>query len=385
METRDLDPDHLDAAFDIRTRSFGPLGESRRENWRRMMLRAIAERRLLGCYDGPRIVAMARINRFRQWWHGRTLPMAGVGGVVVAPEHRGRGIGTRLMLATLDRAAELGYPISVLYPATVPPYRGLGWEFGGAQYLVSAPAEALRGLATAPIPLRRVGPDDAPEILSVVRRLHAAARSSGPIDWDESEVRTWLAEDQPFSYLAEDGFLVYHWEDQDLEVDELVAGSISTARALWSLVGSGSPVATTVKACIGPMDPLRWLTREAVVRPAEEKRWMLRLVDVPAALAGRGYPAGLDVEVSLEVDDPQRPGNTAAWRLTVTKGTGRVEPVTSRPAASLQVGPRGIAALYSGTPLATLRVAGLASGGDPDTDAVLDTVFGGNPYLLDYF
>jgi len=384
MQIRDLHPDHLDAALRIFVRSFGPVNESRRERWHRTAFQAITDRQALGCYDGTQLVAMARINRYRQWWYGRTLPMAGIASVVVAPEYRGQGVATRVIGAILDRAAELGYPISVLYPETVPPYRGLGWEFGGARYLVSMPAEALRGLATTPVPLRQVGPDDAAEILSVVRRCHAAAHSSGPIDWDESEAHDWLTADQPFGFLAEDGFLAYHWDGPDLQVAELVAGSADTARSLWSLVGSGSSVVDKVRACVGPNDPVHWLTREAVVRPAGRKPWMLRLVDVPAALAGRGYPAGLEVEVHFAVDDPQRPGNTGHWRLTVTAGTGQVEPITGQP-GTLRLGTRGAAALYSGAPLATLRVAGLASGGDPATDTLLDAIFGGNPYLLDEF
>ena len=59
---------------------------------------------MLGAYDGARLVALARINDLTQWWAGRSLPMAGVAGVVVAPEHRGRGVGTQLMTAVLERA-----------------------------------------------------------------------------------------------------------------------------------------------------------------------------------------------------------------------------------------------------------------------------------------
>jgi predicted acetyltransferase len=54
-----------------------------------MQERAIAEGRLLGAYDGELLVATARITAFRQWWYGEAMPMAGIGGVVVAPECRG--------------------------------------------------------------------------------------------------------------------------------------------------------------------------------------------------------------------------------------------------------------------------------------------------------
>lgn len=384
MEIRDLDPADLDAALDVRTRSFGELPDSRRQFWEKMMRGALDDQRVLGCYVDGQVAAMARINRFRQWWHGRPLPMAGIGGVVVAPEHRGRGVGRALLLGVLERAAARAFPLSVLYPTTAPLYRGCGWEIGGAQHLVTVPTETLRGLASGSVPLRRVGPDDAAQILAVERAVYATDRSCGPIDWDEQQVRDWLADDEPFAYLAEDGFLAYHWEGRDLEVDELVAGSGQTARALWSVLGSGSSVASTVTACLSPNDPLRWLTREPVVRPAKENRWMLRLVDVAPALAGRGYPPGVFAEVTLAVDDPQRSDNTGTWRLCVAGGEGKVERVPPE-AAAPRLGPRGLAALYAGTPVATLRVAGLLDGGDPDTDSLLDSVFVAQPYLLDFF
>lgn len=267
MEIRDLDPDDLDQALDIRNRSFRPLAESRWDSWRQMMGRALADRRVLGCYDGARLVGTTRINRYRQWWQGQSLPMAGISGVVVAPEYRGRGVARQLMQATLERAAGLGYPISVLYPATVSLYRDRGWEIGGAQHLVTLPTAALRRLIAQPVPLRRAGPDDAGEVLSVVRQVHAATRVCGPYLQEEIEVRNRIENDQPFTYLAEDGFLAYRWDGGDLVVDEIVAGSGETARTLWSVVGSGSSTAATVRASVGPTDPLYWLVGEAVVQP----------------------------------------------------------------------------------------------------------------------
>jgi hypothetical protein len=36
-------------------------------------------------------------------------------------------------------------------------------------------------------------------------------------------------------------------------------------------------------------------------------------------------------------------------------------------------------------PVATLRQAGLAAGGDPATDEALDSAFGGTAFMTDYF
>jgi hypothetical protein len=46
---------------------------------------------------------------------------------------------------------------------------------------------------------------------------------------------------------------------------------------------------------------------------------------------------------------------------------------------------RGLAALYAGTPVATLRLAGLASGGTPESDTALDSAFATTAFMLDTF
>ena len=53
--------------------------------------------------------------------------------------------------------------------------------------------------------------------------------------------------------------------------------------------------------------------------------------------------------------------------------------------APLALGAGGLAALYAGTPVATLRRAGLADGGSPDADAALDGAFAATPFMLDGF
>ena len=49
------------------------------------------------------------------------------------------------------------------------------------------------------------------------------------------------------------------------------------------------------------------------------------------------------------------------------------------------LGARGLAALYAGTPLTTLRQAGLATGGTAGVDAALDAAFAATAYMLDAF
>jgi predicted acetyltransferase len=357
--------------------------EGSRPRWMAMQERAITERRLLAVYDGAVAVAMARIMPFRQWWHGAALPMAGIAGVVVAPEHRGRGVGSRLTTATAARAVELGYPTSALHPATVPPYRSLGWELAGYRYFVTVPTEAVRTLARGDSSgVRRVDPGSAGDVLKTVSDVHERQLDNGPIESPEYEVAEWLRDDEPFAYLADDGFLAYEWDGNTLAVDTLVADSEQTARELWSIVGSGSSIASRIRANVPPDDPVRLLTREFAAATEQRAGWMLRLLDAPAAVAGRGFPRGVSIEVPLTVTDDMLPSNSGTWLLRVADGGGALVP-HDRPGLELAAG--GLAAMFAGTRVTTLRRAGLASGGDRQDDALLDTAFAATAFMLDHF
>ena len=187
--------DDLDAYLDLGERSFGPRSPAERDQWRRSTAEVIEQGRCLGAFDGGRLVGSAVIQDMRQWWCGRAVPMAGISSVQVAPEDRGRGIARRLMAAVLDEVAARSYPLSVLYPATMPLYRSLGWELAGVRDTALIPARSLRDLAppdpVLPAPgagpaarlprLRRAGPGDAEAVNSVIGRVHEAARDCGPL------------------------------------------------------------------------------------------------------------------------------------------------------------------------------------------------------------
>ena len=223
-------------------------------------------------------------------------------------------------------------------------------------------------------------------MLAVTGRVHQALRDCGPNTRDETAVARWLGDEQRFAYLAPDAFLAYRWQqgNHEILVERALAGSAAATRAIWGVVASHSSIAQTVRANAGPADPVQWLTTDPEVRLTGRKAWMLRVVDAPAAVAGRGFPAGAGLAAVLRLADPQRPRHDGWWALDVGGSKGTLTPADPVPGA-LALGPRGFAALYAGTPLATLRRAGLAAGGDPDGDAALDAVFGADAFMLEYF
>jgi predicted acetyltransferase len=349
-------------------------------------------------FDGGRLLAAARYHDMIQWWHGQPVPMAGVANVMVAPEERGRGTGRALMRTLLSLIGDRGYQVSALYPATMALYRSLGWEIAGSLGHLAIPSHSLRSLvapdrddarsrtAQPETRLRRCGPGDATRVLAVIGRVHQALRDCGPNTRDEAAVARWLGDEQRFAYLAPDGFLAYRWQNgnDELLVDRALASSAAATRAIWGVVASHSSIAQTVRATVGPADPVQWLTTDPDVRQSGRTAWMLRVLDAAAAVAGRGFPAGVGLTAVLRLDDPDRPACAGWWTLDVDGGQGTLAPSEAVPDA-LTLGPRGFAALYAGTPPATLRRAGLAAGGDPGGDDALDAAFGADPFMLEFF
>jgi predicted acetyltransferase len=405
LEIRPFGPDDdIEAELDLRRRAFGPFSPGSMPAWLELLEGSVSSGQMIGVFDGGRLVASARYLTMRQWWHGRSMPMAGVAGVKVAPEERGRGVGRAMMARLLEEIAGRGYPVSTLYPTTAQVYRSVGWEFAGGKYETVLPARSLAALApadeaaAAAPKLRRVTPADGEAIVEVKGRVHAQLRDCGPNTREPAALRTWLDDDDHFAYLADDGFLSYRWsgDTDEIEVEELAAASPATIRAFWQILASHGTVAERVRACLGPDDPVRWLIREPARWPARQESWMLRLVDAPAAIAARGYPAAASLSVQLDCTDAARPANAGRWTLEVSGGQGslaRAEADSARKGngvargagSVLRLGPRGLAAMYAGVPMATLRLAGLAAGGDASADADLDCAFGGRAFMTDYF
>jgi hypothetical protein len=105
----------------------------------------------------------------------------------------------------------------------------------------------------------------------------------------------------------------------------------------------------------------------------------------------------VDLAVPLQITDDLLAANSGRWDLTVRAGVGCLSRYRTKPAASptdpaspggqtpLALNARGLAALYSGTPMATLRRAGPADGGSPAADAALDGAFAATPFMPDGF
>lgn len=326
-----------------------------------------------------------------QWFGGRRVPTLGIAGVAIAAEARGQGLGLALMRATLRSARERGFALSTLYPSTYGLYRKAGYELAGSLCRFTL---QLRQLPRSPRPLAVQVLTDArlPAVDALYRRV--AQRRPGYLDrgayvWN----RVRNPEREPargFGVEGPDGLSGYVYvraatsrTPLELLLSDFVVQSPAALRAALAFLADHSTIAERVGWNGGPADARLLGLPDRSFKVGIEEYWMLRLIDVPAALLARGYPE-VDVAVDLELDDEVLPENGGIYPLRVTRGVAALGADGAAPRARLSVS--ALAALYSGF----LGPFELELGGQLQADeramAALAALFGGPaPAMVDYF
>ena len=353
--------------------------------------------RTWGAFDGGSCVGSFRTLPFELTVPGdRTVPADGVTAVTVASTHRRRGLLTGLMAEGLRAAARRGDAVSILIAAEWPIYGRYGfgvatedavWEVDRARAAAAPPAGAVE--AVEPDQLRKL----APPVYDAARRARPGGIDRPEPRWDldfglahpDGEQSDWTGRAAVHRDPAGevDGYLRWHadesWEGMlptgTLHVDELVTTSTAAYADLWRFA-LGVDLIARVRASERPVDePLPWLLADG--RAARQvQRWdrlWLRVLDVPAALAGRGYLApGRTV---LEVVDP---AGYAAGRFALDAGPdgAQCRPTTRTAELTLPAAVLGAAYLGS-TRLRTLAAAGLVEEHRPGAVDAADRLLAG--------
>jgi predicted acetyltransferase len=294
------------------------------------------------------------------------------------------------MRGVIAQGAEEDCGLSLLFPATTAPYRALGYEHAGTftRYRLRArPAPKLDS------PMRpAVQEQDWPGILACHER--AASRLAGP------EVRgeeRWAAlRRSPFVYVldgdAPGSVEAYALFDHTREPGDwrytvairdwaaLTRDGLAAVIGLVAVHGSFGKDATFR----GPTPELWSLfVAEQDIRTDSSMFWMARGLDLPAAVAARGFPSTVTATATFTVDDPLLPAARGPWRLEIAQGHGLLSP---SPDAQLRLDARAVGPLFTGMyqPV-QLALAGLVSGPADAMSALAAAFAGPLPVLLDFF
>lgn len=354
----------------------------------------LAPERVVAAYDGDRLLGAVVTLDFDQFWGGARLACGGVSGVVVAPEARGRGLVRRMLFESLRRMADRGDVVSALYPTTATLYRSVGYEIAGWYRRRGIPLSAVPVEAGTALEWRAVGFDD-PALEDVYRTM--APAHDGWLRHDPDSMarvhRRWAADTSTnrFAYVGSAGGadragVIYHYGKSetamfDIETD-LVAGvdGAAVAAVLGFLAAHGTTageIRTTFPAHLLALH-VPHLQRTRVV---DDWPWMLRLVDVAAALSGRGYPLGVAGSVALEISDPLADVPLCGV-LEVADGQGSWSPGGSD---HIRVSVQDLAALFAGADPGPLAGAGRLPGSTRPHHDLLSAAFTAHPTAVDFF
>lgn len=377
----------LDEVVRLRVISFGGDAERAREQEHR----SIEAGQTWGLLDGRHILGTTRLAVLDHWFGGRRVPCQHVSGVAVPPEHRGRGVASALMRGVVDRGVLDGATLSLLYPATTALYRRLGWEHAGTLARYTMDARLAPGVPGVLRPA--AGEAD----WAAIRACHreTGRQHNGPTVRDE---RGWQRlRDTPFVYVldgedGQDGVEAYLCYGQQADPGdwqfsiEITDWGVTTPRGLASLLGFVGRHGTIGKQArmTGPL-PHSWtfLVPEQDVDRSGGMFWMARALDLPGAIAARGFAPGLSLDVTLAVEDRLVPAARGPWRLEVSGAAAKLAPADH---ADVTLDARAVGPLYTGfTSVTQLALAGLAQG-PPDALALLGAAFAGSaPVLFDFF
>ena len=325
--------------------------------------------RVLGAYDGDALVGGGAAFSFRMTVPGGArVRTAGVTAVGVMPTHRRRGILRSLMARQLADVRRNGEPLAALVASEGGIYQRFGYGLGillgtieidrdRAQFRTDSPPVGSNRLVDKD-EARRLMPPVYDEVCTAtpgfierdpawwderLADIEAHRRGAGPayraIYERDGEVRGYVR----YRIKSEWGTVA---SNSTLIINELIATDPIAERELWRFCFGVDLIARVQYRWGPPSHPLLLMVAEPrrLQLRVSDGIW-LRIVDVPAALAARGYAA--DGSVVFDVADEFLPEAAGRWRLIVTGGKATVEATTDR--ADLALDTTDLAAAYMGS------------------------------------
>jgi predicted acetyltransferase len=332
----------LERLLEVHTSAFpDPRGrEERVRNFTRNPLGRFED--LWVAHEGDAIVGHAFLFPLEAWFGGVRVRVAGIASIGVAPEARGRGVGSAMLEHLCRTAAARGDAVAVLYAFRQGFYARAGFAAASSYRRLRMHPASIPWRAQPELRVRAPVGADRPSIEACWE--HVAKRRTGSLvrgerAWEHrvaDERRVWLVVEGAHGV---EGYVAWSLMQSEthahttLVIDEMEARSAAAERLLWAIVGAQRDQVSEVRVDVATDDPI-----DRALVDADEGRFgdaqvehvlgevaagpMVSMLAVEAGLSARGWAA--EGSLVLEVQG-------SSYRLNVRDGRAAVEPSVEAP------------------------------------------------------
>ncbi len=321
----------------------------------------------LCAFDGSTLAASYAAIPFTMRANGRAMAMAGISIVGTLPEYRRRGLLRRITEQSFADMRERGQTVAALWASQAAIYQRYGYSLCSVQRRYEIDTVDVRLLAE-PAPGYEVGRlpvADAFPVLKSLYRDFVAHRSlylhrSAPL-WQANALADREADGPVQTAICAGpdgepaGYVIYTLRDrkvdhpargQEIIIRDLIWLHPDACRALWAFLARHDLVGRIAWANAPADDPAWELFTEPRMLNAQDNEGVyFRIVDVPGALAGRGYDRNGELVIGIDADR-EAPWNEGRWRLTVNGGEAEVTRVTTAPDLTFTI--KSLSSAFSG-------------------------------------
>jgi len=355
--------------------------------------------------DG-KLASMFSTIPFTMRANGRAMSLAGVSTVGTQPEHRRQGLARRIHTQALQDMREAGQSVAALWASQAAIYQRYGYALGaqGRSYEIDTVDIRFHDDDGGRGRVERVNLESGYDTIKALYIAFVADRTAylhrAKDMWLHNALEPVEADGPVWAAVCQDpdgnptGYAIYTLRgrkvdhparDQELVIRDLAWLDPDAYRSLWSFIASHDLVGRVRWDGAPGDDPATEFLLEPRMLNAKDREGIwFRIVDAPAALAGRGYDVEDQLTIGIE-PDPLTPWNDGHWRLETSPEGAHAQ--SSRGPADIRLNAKALASLFTGFRSATELAHWGMLDGDRKAVARADDVFRTRhaPHCPDHF
>ena len=240
---------------------------------------------VLGCFNGNDLIAQFAVYPLDMNIYGVKYSVGFVTSVCTYPEYTGHGIMKRLMIQSLIRMRDAHKSFALLYPYSIPLYRGLGWEIISNKMTYTIKDTQIPRKLNEPGYVRRVSWDD-----KEFKELHTkfAEKTHGCLyrnnlaweeywRWDEDDTSVaiyYSKDDVPY------GYMVYMISSDVMHVKEMIYLNREAQLGLWEFIHAHDSMIDEVRGNNYYSEPIAFELDDSDIKETIRPYTMGRIIDI---------------------------------------------------------------------------------------------------------